>query len=79
MIAYRRSGRQFHVEMTPALVMAWARDPGAADEIAEERARTGGAGVQSPEEMCRDVERRCEAMRTLAWWLYDRWARGLRQ
>jgi GMP synthase-like glutamine amidotransferase len=72
-------GMQFHIEMTPALVTAWARDPGAADEVAEERTRTGGPGVQSPEEMCRDVERRCEAMKMLAWRLYDRWARTLRR
>lgn len=72
-------GMQFHIEMTPELVTAWARDPGAADEVEVERALTGGPGVQSPEEMCRDVERRCEAMRTLAWRLYDRWARGLRR
>lgn len=72
-------GMQFHIEMTPELVTAWTGDPGAADEVEEERERTGGPGVQSPEEMCRDVERRCEAMRTLAWRLYDRWAQGLRR
>ena len=72
-------GMQFHIEMTPELVTAWAGDPGAADEIEEERARTGGPGVQSPAQMCRDVERRCEAMRVLAWRLYDRWAQGLRR
>ncbi|MGE5161717.1 MAG: type 1 glutamine amidotransferase [Betaproteobacteria bacterium] len=72
-------GMQFHIEMTPELVTSWAGDPGAADEIEEERARTGGPGVQSPGEMCREVDRRCEAMRTLAWRLYDRWAQGLRR
>ena len=72
-------GMQFHIEMTPDLVIAWARDPGAADEVEAERALTGGAGVQSPAEMCRDVERRCEAMRTPAWHLYARWALGLRR
>jgi GMP synthase-like glutamine amidotransferase len=72
-------GMQFHIEMTPGLVTSWAGDPGAADEVEEERARTGGPGVQSPGEMCRDVEQRCEAMGTLAWRLYDRWARGLRR
>jgi len=72
-------GMQFHIEMTTELVTAWARDPGAAEEVEAERALTGGPGVQSPEEMCREVERRCEAMRTLAWRLYDRWARGLRR
>lgn len=70
-------GMQFHIEMTFELVTAWATEPSAADEIAEERARTGGPGVQSPADMCRDVERRSEAMRRLAWRLYDRWALGL--
>jgi GMP synthase-like glutamine amidotransferase len=72
-------GMQFHIEMTPDLVTAWANDPGAAEEVDEERVRSGGPGVQTPAEMCRDVERRCEAMRTLAWQLYDRWALGLRR
>jgi GMP synthase-like glutamine amidotransferase len=71
-------GMQFHVEMTPALVTAWSYDPGAADEVQEERARTGGPGVQSPEEMRADVDRRATAMKILAWRLYDRWARGLK-
>lgn len=72
-------GMQFHIEMTPDLVASWASDPGAADEVAAERARTGGPGVQSPEEMCRDLDRRAAAMKTLAWRLYDRWARGLKR
>ena len=72
-------GMQFHIEMTPELVTAWARDPGAAEEVEAERALTGGPGVQSPGEMCRDAERRSEAMKALAWRLYDRWARGLRR
>jgi GMP synthase-like glutamine amidotransferase len=71
-------GMQFHIEMTPELVTSWAGDPGALAEVIEERARTGGPGVQSPEEMCRDLERRAAAMKTVAWRLYDRWARGLR-
>lgn len=70
-------GMQFHVEMTPELVTAWAGDPSAAGEVAAERALTGGPGVQSPEAMVQDVEDRCEAMRRLAWSAYDRWARGL--
>ena len=76
--AVEHVGMQFHIEMTPELVTAWANDPGAAGEVAEERARSGGPGVQSPGDMCRDLERRCEAMRALAWRLYDRWARGLK-
>jgi GMP synthase-like glutamine amidotransferase len=71
-------GMQFHIEMTTELVNAWATEPGAADEVEAERTLTGGPGVQSPHEMCRDAERRSEAMRLLAWRLYDRWARGLR-
>jgi GMP synthase-like glutamine amidotransferase len=70
-------GMQFHIEMTAELVTAWARDPSAAHEVAEERARNGGPGVQAPEEMVCDVTRRTEAMRVLAWRLYDRWAQGL--
>jgi len=60
-------------------VLEWTRDPGAGDEVREERVRTGGPGVQSPEAMCRDLERRTAAMKTLAWRLYDRWARGLKR
>ena len=71
-------GMQFHIEMTPELVTAWASDPGAAVEIAEERALTGGPGVQTPAEMCAGLERRTAAMKTLAWRLYDRWAVALR-
>lgn len=71
-------GMQFHVEMTEELVRAWAADPTAEGEVAEERARNGGPGVQSPGEMCVDVARRTSAMKTLAWHMYDRWARALR-
>lgn len=67
-------GMQFHIEMTRELVTSWARDPSAADEVAEERARNGGPGVQSPEEMVRDVGPRTAAMGLLAWRLYDRWS-----
>lgn len=71
-------GMQFHVEMTPELVQAWASDPGAEAEVAEERRATGGPGVQAPAAMCEALRPRTEAMRVLAWRLYDRWARGLR-
>lgn len=72
-------GMQFHIEMTPELVAAWAAEPAADLEIAEERARTGGPGVQSPAEMCRDLDRRTQAMKSFAWRLYDRWAQGLKR
>ena len=71
-------GMQFHVEMTPELVQAWAGDAGAEREVSEERTRTGGPGVQSPAAMCESLADRAEAMRVLAWRLYDRWARGLK-
>ncbi|HET9023969.1 MAG TPA: type 1 glutamine amidotransferase [Burkholderiaceae bacterium] len=77
--AVEHVGMQFHIEMTPELVTAWANEPGADVEVADERARSGGPGVQSPGDMCRDLERRCEAMRALAWRLYDRWACGLKR
>jgi GMP synthase-like glutamine amidotransferase len=70
-------GMQFHIEMTPELVTAWAGEPGAGDEVSAERARTGGPGVQTPAAMCEDLERRTGAMKAYAWRLYDRWARGL--
>jgi GMP synthase-like glutamine amidotransferase len=72
-------GMQFHIEMTPELVAAWANDPAAADEVAEERARTGGPGVQAPADMCVDLERRTAAMKLMAWRLYDRWAEHLQR
>jgi GMP synthase-like glutamine amidotransferase len=71
-------GMQFHVEMTPELVQDWAGAAGAESEVAEERARTGGPGVQSPAAMCEALVDRAGAMRVVAWRLYDRWARGLR-
>jgi GMP synthase-like glutamine amidotransferase len=71
-------GMQFHIEMTPELVTAWASDPDAGREVDEERARTGGPGVQSPADMQVDLAARAGAMQTVAWRLYDRWARGLK-
>jgi GMP synthase-like glutamine amidotransferase len=70
-------GMQFHIEMTADLVISWAQDPGVSEEVATERARNGGPGVQSPDQMVRDVVARTTAMGALAWRLYDRWSRGL--
>ena len=72
-------GMQFHIEMTADLVTAWASDPSVAKEVDEERARTGGAGVQSPAVMCQALEARTAAMQPIAWHLYERWGRGLRR
>jgi GMP synthase-like glutamine amidotransferase len=68
---------QFHIEMTPELVLDWTSEPSAESEIAEERAKTGGPGVQSPAELQRDLSRRTAQMKEIAWRIYDRWARGL--
>jgi hypothetical protein len=68
---------QFHVEMTPALVQAWLAEPGARQEIDQER-RAGNPGVQSREEMLTNLEQRTGAMGKVAVRLYDRWAQGLR-
>ena len=70
-------GMQFHCEMTPALVEAWTRSGG--EEIAAERAATGGPGVQSAQQMTASSVRRAERMHALSRRLYERWADGLRR
>jgi hypothetical protein len=71
-------GMQFHCEMTPALVVEWAQGESGGAEVAEERRRTGGPGVQSPEAMCEAAAARAGRMNRLAARLYARWRRGLR-
>jgi GMP synthase-like glutamine amidotransferase len=73
---YTHLGMQFHCEMTPALVAEWV-GPEGRREIEEERARTGGPGVQSPEVICADAQARLSQLNDLASHLYARWARGL--
>jgi GMP synthase-like glutamine amidotransferase len=75
---YAHLGMQFHCEMTPALVAEWVGHEGQR-EIEEERARTGGPGVQSPESIRADAEARLSQLNALASRLYARWARGLAQ
>jgi GMP synthase-like glutamine amidotransferase len=75
---YAHVGMQFHIEMTPELVQLWAADPASAREADEERRRTGGPAVQSPEEMLADLKQRATRMYRVAAHLYDRWMRGLR-
>jgi GMP synthase-like glutamine amidotransferase len=70
-------GMQFHVEITTEIVEDWTGDPAAAREIVAERAATGGPGVQSIEEIRRDLPRRTEEAKAVAWKLYDRWSRGI--
>ena len=70
-------GMQFHCEMTPALVDAWTQTGG--EEIALERAASGGPGVQSPAQMSANAAQRAGRMHALSRRLYERWADGLRR
>jgi GMP synthase-like glutamine amidotransferase len=63
---------QFHVEMTPAMIRAWAA--GGAEEIAAARS---SPAVQTAEEMERDIEPRTAELHAVARTLYDRWLKGL--
>lgn len=72
-------GMQFHVEMTPQLVLSWATDPAGKREIDEALKRQGGAGVQRCEDMLHDLDRRTQRMGVIADRIYDRWIRGLRR
>jgi len=67
---------QFHVEMTPALIRTWLADPGAGRDLEQER-RARNPGVQAPDEILTDLERRTDAMGLVAARLYERWALGL--
>lgn len=72
-------GMQFHVEMTPQLVRAWATDPNGVREIEAAGKKQGGDGVQRPDEMLSDVEERTQKMGVIANRIYDRWTQGLRR
>ena len=65
-------GMQCHVEMTENLIKAWCR--GGAKEIEESRA---SAGVQTPDEIQRDLSSRVANLHRVAEQLYDRWIAGL--
>ena len=68
----RHFGMQCHVEMTPELIAGWVR--GGAAEIAQSQE---SPGVQAPEEIERDLERRVAALHAVADRIYDRWTEGL--
>lgn len=65
-------GLQCHVEMDEALVESWCR--GGAHEIDESAA---SPGVQSVEEIRRDLEARVARLHAAADRIYERWAKGL--
>lgn len=70
-------GMQFHIEMTPDLVIQWTADPQAIADIERERSSSAGTSIQSIDEIRRDLAGRCERAKGVAFRLYDRWARGL--
>lgn len=70
-------GMQFHVEMTPQLIHAWAGDPHGKQEIDAAFERQNGVGVQRAEELMRDANERTERMSVIADRIYDRWLRGV--
>ena len=61
-------GLQCHVEMTAPLVRSWC-------ELGRDEIEAGAAspGVQRPEEIQRDLERRIAALRAAADLVYERW------
>ena len=71
-------GMQFHCEMTPELVRAWALDPEWNSAVDIEQAAGRGATVQAPAQLVEDLDARTQAMNAWAARLYARWARGLR-
>lgn len=62
---------QCHVEMTPEMIAAWARQW--ADEAA-----LPGASVQPPEAMQVDLNARTAGLNAIAGKIYDAWLRGLK-
>ena len=68
----RHFGMQCHVEMTAELVRSWCE--AGRDEIA---ASAGSPGVQTQEEMLRDLGKRLEALSAVAELIYERWCEGL--
>jgi len=65
-------GMQCHVEMTEQMIGEWLQ--GGARETEESRA---SPGVQKPERIREDLERRVTALHAVADRIYDRWIEGL--
>jgi len=72
-------GMQFHVEMTPSLVIGWVDNVNGRREIDEAFKRQCGVGIQRAEEIVLNLEQRTQRMNRIADRIYDRWLRGLRQ
>jgi GMP synthase-like glutamine amidotransferase len=67
-------GMQCHVEMTEELIKAWLL--GGEQEMRESEK---SPGVQKPQQIERDLERRVEALHEVANRLYERWTANLRK
>lgn len=70
-------GMQFHCEATAGIVRNWTGDDTWYEEVAAERAATGGPAVQDAQAMRADLEARCAQMHRFAARLYARWAQGM--
>lgn len=65
-------GMQCHVEMTEAMIRLWN------DQWSDEVRSGRGPGIQTPEEMYRDLPARLEKLSTVAAGLYGKWITGLK-
>ena len=70
---YAHLAMQFHIEMTPQLVQTWVTDADGIREIARAMRQQNGNGVQQPDQMLHDVDRRTRQMHRIADRIYDRW------
>ena len=68
----RHLGMQCHIEMTEELVQTWLQS--GADEMRDPGA---GPGVQTREQIERDLSERLKALNEVANRIYDRWTEGL--
>ncbi len=74
-LSFAHLGMQCHVEMTPALILAWVAEGVA--EIAAEAAQRGYGATQAPVDILRDIEDRSAALSRVAAGLYARWWQGV--
>lgn len=73
-LAGKHIAMQFHLEMTPAMIMAFIKNSG--HRIAEELGR-GNAFIHTEEQIMAGVPQYIPAMQTMLNVLYARWARSL--
>ncbi len=69
-------GMQCHVEITPEMIRTWCRDWDK-ERVGEPPERIGGGSMQPAQVMQVDMERRCDALHSVAARLYRRWSERL--